>query len=85
MPIRVYNKTSAGRRNSSVNLHAEVTRSKPEKSLLAPKPKKGGRNHHGKITSTSRGGGAKQRYRKIDFRRNKPDIYHRSARRHANP
>jgi large subunit ribosomal protein L2 len=45
MPIRVYKKTSAGRRNASVNMHAEVTKKSPEKSLLRPKPKSGGRNH----------------------------------------
>lgn len=71
MAIRVYKRTTAGRRNSSVNLHSEVTKKRPEKSLLAPKPKKGGRNHHGVITCQSRGGGHKQRYRIIDFKRNK--------------
>jgi len=74
MAIRIYKRTSAGRRNSSVNLHSAVTRSRPEKSLLAPKPKRGGRNHHGVITSQSRGGGAKQRYRQVDFKRNKLDV-----------
>jgi len=69
MPIRVYNPTSAGRRNSSVNLHAEVTKKKPEKSLLVPKVKTGGRNSYGVITSRGRGGGHKQMYRKIDFKR----------------
>lgn len=74
MAIRIYKRTSAGRRNASVNLHSEVTKKKPEKSLLRPKPKKGGRNHSGKITVTSRGGGHKQRYRVIDFRRSKIDV-----------
>jgi len=74
MPIRVYKKTSAGRRNSSVNIHAEVTKKKPEKTLLKPKIKDSGRNHHGKITVHSRGGGAKQRYRVIDFKRNKDGV-----------
>ncbi|MCC5828666.1 MAG: 50S ribosomal protein L2 [Phycisphaeraceae bacterium] len=74
MAIRIYKKTSAGRRNASVNLHSEVTKNKPEKSLLKPKPKKGGRNHSGKITVTSRGGGHKRRYRIIDFRRSKFDV-----------
>jgi large subunit ribosomal protein L2 len=69
MPIRIYDKTSAGRRFSSVNLNTEVTKYTPEKSLLRPKPKKGGRNHSGKVTMRGRGGGAKQRYRVIDFRR----------------
>ena len=70
MPIRVYNKTSAGRRFASVNLNAEVTKKEPEKSLLRPLTKKGGRNHHGIITSRHRGGGHKRRYRVIDFKRN---------------
>ena len=69
MPIRIYKKTSAGRRNASVNLHAEVTKKKPEKSLLRPLPKKGGRNHHGVITTRGVGGGHKRMYRKIDFKR----------------
>ncbi len=69
MPIRVYKPTSAGRRNASVNLHTEVTKNSPEKSLLEPMKKKGGRNHHGKITVRGRGGGHKRRYRKIDFKR----------------
>ena len=70
MAIRVYKKTSAGRRNASVNLFTEVTKFKPQKSLLLPKPKTGGRNHHGVITQRHIGGGAKQRYRVIDFKRN---------------
>jgi len=69
MPIRVYKRTSAGRRNASVNAHAEVTKFQPETSLLRPLPKTGGRNHHGKITSRGIGGGAKRRYRLIDFKR----------------
>lgn len=73
MPIRVYKKTSAGRRFASVNMHAEVTKKNPEKSLLAPLPKSGGRNHHGKITSRGRGGGAKRQYRVIDFKRRDRD------------
>lgn len=74
MPIRVYKRTSAGRRNSSVNINAEVTKSTPEKSLLRAIKKTGGRNHHGKITARCRGGGHKRRYRMIDFRRNKVDV-----------
>jgi large subunit ribosomal protein L2 len=73
MAIRIYKRTSAGRRNASVNLYTEVTKWKPEKSLLRAKPKKAGRNHHGVITCQSVGGGAKQRYRLIDFRRNRLD------------
>lgn len=73
MPIRVYKPTSAGRRNASVNVHAEVDKKRPERSLLSPLPKKGGRNHTGVITVRGRGGGAKRMYRKIDFRRKDRD------------
>ncbi len=71
MPIRIYKPTSAGRRNASVNTHAEVTRSSPEKSLLLPLKRGSGRNQRGIITVQGRGGGHKRRYRKIDFKRNK--------------
>ncbi|MEM6392531.1 MAG: 50S ribosomal protein L2 [Planctomycetota bacterium] len=71
MAIRTYKRTTPGRRNASVNLYEEVTKTKPEKSLLEKKGKSGGRNHHGKITVSSRGGGNKQRYRRIDFSRKK--------------
>jgi large subunit ribosomal protein L2 len=73
MAIRVYKPTSAGRRNASVNLNTEVTKKEPERSLLVPIKKTGGRNHSGKITVKGRGGGAKRRYRKIDFRRKDRD------------
>lgn len=69
MGIRIYKPTSAGRRNASVVTNEEVTKKRPEKSLLAPLPKKGGRNNTGRITVRGRGGGAKRRYRKIDFKR----------------
>ena len=69
MPIRIYDKTSAGRRFSSVNLNTEVTKTTPEKSLMKPLSKTGGRNYSGKITSRGRGGGAKRQYRTIDFKR----------------
>ncbi len=74
MAIRIYKRTSPGRRNSSVNLNTQVTKTKPEKSLLKAQNKNGGRNHHGKITTKGRGGGAKRRYRLIDFRRNKVEM-----------
>lgn len=75
MGIRVYKPTSAGRRNASVSDFAELTPgAKPEKSLLRPKPKKGGRNNQGKITCRHRGGGHKQQYRVIDFKRSKDGI-----------
>ena len=73
MAIRNYKPTTPGRRNASVNLHIEVTRSKPEKSLLRPLPKKGGRNNQGKITVRGRGGGHKRRYRLIDWHRKQND------------
>jgi large subunit ribosomal protein L2 len=73
MAIRVYKKTSAGRRNASVNVRTEVTKFTPEKSLLVAKSKTGGRNHHGVITQRHIGGGAKQRYRIMDFKRNRID------------
>ena len=71
MPIRIYKKTSAGRRNASVNVNAEVTKFSPEKSLLQPKIRTSGRNNSGRITVQSRGGGAKKRYRVVDFGRRK--------------
>jgi len=74
MAIRVYRKTSAGRRNASVNLYSEVTKTTPEKSLLKPLKKSGGRNHSGKITVQHRGGGHKRRYRLVDFKRGKLDV-----------
>ncbi len=74
MGIRNYKPTSPGRRGASGHDFAEVTKSTPEKSLLAPTPKTGGRNVHGRTTSRHRGGGAKQRYRIIDFRRNKDRV-----------
>ena len=74
MAIRIYKPTTNGRRNMSVNLHAEVTRQAPEKSLLRPLKRTGGRNNQGKITVRGRGGGHKRRYRVIDFRRTKDDM-----------
>ncbi len=69
MPIRIYKPTSAGRRNASVNDHAEVTKFKPERALLRKQKKSGGRNHSGKTTVRGMGGGAKRLYRVIDFKR----------------
>jgi large subunit ribosomal protein L2 len=74
MAIRIYKPTTPGRRNASVNLHVEVTKRTPEKSLLAPLSKTGGRNNQGKKTVRGRGGGHKRRYRRIDFRRTKDDM-----------
>jgi large subunit ribosomal protein L2 len=69
MAIRKYKPTTAGRRGSSVADFAEVTRTTPEKSLVKPLPKKGGRNNQGRITTRHQGGGHKRAYRIIDFRR----------------
>ncbi|MGL6097632.1 MAG: 50S ribosomal protein L2, partial [Fimbriiglobus sp.] len=74
MGVRQYNPTSAGRRAGSVSDFAECTFpkvNKPEKSLLVPRKKKGGRNHHGIVTTRFRGGGHKQMLRLIDFKRKK--------------
>ncbi len=75
MGIRKYNPTSPGRRGATVSDFAELTPGyKVEKSLLIRKRKKGGRNNQGVITSRHRGGGHKQQYRLIDFRRNKDGV-----------
>ncbi|GIU85643.1 MAG: 50S ribosomal protein L2 [Acidimicrobiia bacterium] len=74
MPIRKRKPTSPGRRFQSVSDFSEVTKKRPEKSLTKPKPKTGGRNAYGRMTSRHRGGGHKQRYRVIDFRRNKDGV-----------
>lgn len=74
MAIKVYKKTSAGRRFSSVNVREEVTKKTPEKSLLKKLQKRGGRNHHGVTTTRFRGGGNKRMYRLIDFKRNKDGV-----------
>ena len=74
MPIRKAKPTSPGRRFQSHSDFSDITRSEPEKSLLEPKPKKGGRNSYGRITTRHQGGGNKVRYRQIDFRRNKDGV-----------
>ena len=73
MGIRKYKPTTPGRRGSSVADFAELTRSTPEKSLLRPLPKTGGRNSNGRITTRHIGGGHKRQYRVIDFRRHDKD------------
>jgi large subunit ribosomal protein L2 len=77
MGIRTYNPTTPGRRQGSVLDFADITdRNKvPEKSLLRPKPKKGGRNNQGVICTRFRGGGHKRMYRVIDFKRRKDDVW----------
>src|SRR2546422_9139046 len=74
MPLRKRKPTSPGRRFQTVSDCSEVTKSRPEKSLLAPKPKSGGRNNRGKKTARHRGGGHKQRYRIVDFKRSKDGV-----------
>src|SRR5919199_5149339 len=74
MPLRKRNPTSAGRRFQTVSDFAEITATEPEKSLLAPLPGSGGRNNYGRKTARHRGGGHKQQYRIIDFKRTKDDI-----------
>lgn len=66
--------TSAGRRFQTTTDFAEITRSEPEKSLLRPLKKSGGRNSYGRVTAYHRGGGHKRRYRLIDFKRNKLEV-----------
>ena len=74
MALRSRKPTSPGRRFQTVSDFSEITRDRPEKSLLAPKPQTGGRNNHGRKTARHRGGGHKQQYRIVDFRRNKDGI-----------
>jgi large subunit ribosomal protein L2 len=69
MALRKYKPTTPGRRGSSVADFAEITRTTPEKSLLRPLPKNGGRNAAGRITARHQGGGHKRAYRIVDFRR----------------
>ena len=66
--------TSAGRRFQTATDFAEITRSEPEKSLVRPLKKTGGRNSYGRVTAYHRGGGHKRRYRLIDFKRNKLEV-----------
>jgi large subunit ribosomal protein L2 len=74
MPIRKRKPTSAGRRFQTASDFAEVTTDRPERSLVKPKPRTGGRNAYGRMTSRHRGGGHKRQYRIIDFKRNKDGV-----------
>ncbi len=74
MPLKVYKPTSPGRRGMTGATFEEITKTKPEKSLLKPLRKKGGRSNQGRITVRHRGGGAKRMYRVIDFKRDKVGI-----------
>jgi len=74
MAIRRRKPTSPGRRFQTTHDFAEITRTSPEKSLLSPKHRTGGRNNHGRKTSRHRGGGHKKAYRIVDFKRAKDDV-----------
>lgn len=79
MATRQYKPTSAGRRFQNVLDFSELSDKKPERGLLAPKKRTGGRNALGRLTSRHRGGGHKRRYRLVDFRRNKDAVPGRIA------
>jgi len=79
MVIRIYKPNTPGTRNRGVASFYEITKNKPEKSLLKKNHRKKGRNNRGVITIRHRGGGHKRRYRAIDFKRNKHDILGRVA------
>jgi large subunit ribosomal protein L2 len=72
--VKKYRPTSPGRRFQTVSDFEEITRAKPEKNLLLPLKRTGGRNFYGRITSRHIGGGHKRRYRLVDFKRNKLDV-----------
>ena len=74
MPIKAYKPTSPGRRGMTAYTFSEITKAKPEKSLVEPLRKKAGRNNQGRLTTRHRGGGAKRAYRVIDFKRSIRDI-----------
>ncbi len=79
MALKVYRPTSPGRRGMSGSTFEEITKDKPEKSLLLPLKKRAGRNNQGRITVRHRGGGAKRRLRIIDFKRDKIGVPGRVA------
>ncbi len=79
MAVKTVKPTSPGRRFQTYPTFEEITRTKPEKSLLRPYKRSGGRNSYGRITVRHRGGGHKRRYRIIDFKREKTDIPARVA------
>lgn len=74
MAIKIYKATTNGRRHMTSLDYKEITTNKPEKSLLAPLSKRGGRNNQGKITVRHQAGGHKRKYRIIDFKRNKDGV-----------
>jgi large subunit ribosomal protein L2 len=74
MAIRKRKPTSPGRRFQTVSDFSEITRDRPQKALTRSKPKSGGRNAYGRMTARHRGGGHKQKYRLVDFRRDKDGV-----------
>ena len=74
MPIRRFRPITPGRRFMASPDYSEITKGKPEKSLVEPKRRKAGRNNTGKMTIRNRGGGNKRMYRIIDFKRSKDDV-----------
>jgi len=74
MAVKKYKPTSPGRRGMTGDLFEDITKSKPERSLIKPRKKTGGRNAHGRITVRHRGGGHRRQLRKVDFKREKHDI-----------
>ena len=74
MGIKIYNPTSAGRRNMTTSTFEEITKKTPEKSLLVSLKRQAGRNNQGRITVRHHGGGNRPKYRIVDFRRDKPGI-----------
>jgi large subunit ribosomal protein L2 len=85
MAVKHLKPTSAGRRWQTISDFEEITATKPEKSLLEPLRKKGGRNNNGRITTRHQGGGHKRMYRVIDFKRRKDDVPAKVARSSTTP
>ncbi len=79
MALKKFKPVTPGSRFRSVTEKEAITRSEPERSLVEPMKRSGGRNHHGRVTVRRRGGGAKRRYRRIDFRRDKHGVPGRIA------
>ena len=79
MALKKYKPTSPGRRFMATSGFEEITKSEPERSLLEPVTKKGGRNNRGRITTRHQGGGHKRRFRTIDFKRTKDGVPARVA------
>ncbi len=75
MAVKTFKPTTPSRREMTVNSFAEITKTTPERSLLEPVKKNAGRNNSGKITVRHHGGGNRRKYRKIDFKRNKVDVF----------